>query len=323
MGDRLTDRLVHQDDIPIAVDHLAQARRMALGQSMSYILRIWPKHGLHPKFAKICHSCVEVGEDGQCVEIEGVLEEISVEEFDMRKLLERAVPSGDMILHYQPICSLADGSLHGYEALARLRRGGQFYTPAHFLPYLDGEMEEAWVTQQVEDISAALEQLPEPLAISLNACHTILETELLLELLDCHPQIHRLCLEVLESTSLANPTIIKNLHNLRWLGLALKADDVGAEGHGGGLDRLLTHGLFRYVKFDGHLVRGIPYDAHLCSVLKHLLAICQEEGLSTIAEWVETEGQRDWLLEHGCQMGQGRLFGMPAPWETISKRRDG
>jgi EAL domain-containing protein (putative c-di-GMP-specific phosphodiesterase class I) len=104
---------------------------------------------------------------------------------------------------------------------------------------------------------------------------------------------------------------------LKWLGVALKADDVGAEGHGGGLDRLLTHGLFKYVKFDGHLIHGVLHDTHLASVVRHLLEICQDEGLTTVAEWVETVEQRDWLLEHGCEMGQGRYFSLAKPFEEI------
>jgi EAL domain-containing protein (putative c-di-GMP-specific phosphodiesterase class I) len=318
-GDNLLDELVHQDDVAIAVEHLTATRGLSEGDTLCYLLRIWPRDGLHPKFARICHTCVEV-EGGECVEIEGYVTEITVAEFDIRKLLERAIPRKEILLHYQPICDLATGDVRGYEGLARLQRGPNLYGPGHFLPYLDGPLEHVWVAQQVDDIMSVLELLPNPLTVSMNACQSVLETEILLELLDLHPRgdlAGRFCLEVLESTSLANPIILKNLHGLKWLGVALKADDVGAEGHGGGLDRLLTHGLFKYVKFDGHLIRGILHDTHLASVVRHLLEICQDEGLTTVAEWVETVEQRDWLLEHGCKMGQGRLFGMAKPPEDI------
>ena len=312
-GDRLLEALVHQDDQHKAITHLEQARFLTEGQSLCYMLRIWPKEGLTPKFAQICHRCVEVGDDGLCVEIEGFLREISQSEFDIRKLLEREVPARNLVLHYQPICDLQSGAVQGYEALARLRRGTQYFPPAVFLPYLDGPLEVQWVEQQIEQICTALAQLEPPLTLSFNACQAILETPILLDAINGHFRCERVGLEVLESISLASPAILANLRALRGLGLTLKADDVGAEGYGGGLDRLLEREIFSAVKLDHNLTARLLEDSYVASLTKHLLAMCNEAGLMTIAEWVETPDQRQWLIDHGCQQGQGALFGMAAP----------
>ena len=51
-----------------------------------------------------------------------------------------------------------------------------------------------------------------------------------------------------------------------------------------------------------------------------ILALAQKLGLRTVAEGVETEAQRDILLEQGCQFGQGFLFGRPQPLPRGNRR---
>jgi EAL domain-containing protein (putative c-di-GMP-specific phosphodiesterase class I) len=311
-GDQLMAALVHQDDIPLALSHLEQCRQLGLGSFVCYSIRIWPKTGLHPKFCRVCHACVEVDDEGECVAVEGYLQEITVEEFDIRKLLDREVPAGRMVLHYQPICDLKTGELHGYEALARMRRGSEFHLPYTFLPYLDGDLEQVWVAQQIDQIGAALDALPEELWISFNACPGVISSGLLESLLSGHRHVHRIGLEVLESIHLGDAAILDNLQAIKCLGITLRADDVGAE-HYGGLDRILRHDLFQYVKLDGNLTRRVLSDPFIASVTQHLLAICQDVGIVSIAEWVETPMQREWLLRNGCQLAQGKLYGLAAP----------
>jgi EAL domain-containing protein (putative c-di-GMP-specific phosphodiesterase class I) len=319
MGDRLLETLVHQDDVVVATQHLEQCRRLHLGGMLCYSIRVWPKTGLHPLFCRTCHACVEV-EGGECVAVEGYLHEISTQEFNTRKLLEREVPAGGMVLHYQPICDLRTGELRGYEALARLKRGDEFHLPYTFLPYLDGDLERLWVTQQLEQIGAALDALPPDLWVSFNACPTVISSGLLEQLLEGHRHVSRIGLEVLESIHLGDTAILEHLQSIKCLGITLRADDVG-DPNFGGLDRILRHDLFSAVKIDGNLTRRVLSDQFIGSVVQHLLAICAEAKLVSIAEWVETESQSAWLLRHGCQLGQGMLFGLAVPWEKIAKTK--
>ena len=59
-----------------------------------------------------------------------------------------------------------------------------------------------------------------------------------------------------------------------------------------------------------------PSLTRLCSSLAMALTL----GIDTIAEGIETEMQRDILLEQGCQFGQGFLFGKPRPLPRAGRR---
>ncbi|MBL8261242.1 MAG: EAL domain-containing protein, partial [Xanthomonadaceae bacterium] len=57
------------------------------------------------------------------------------------------------------------------------------------------------------------------------------------------------------------------------------------------------------------------------ALVRAILAMAITLGIDTIAEGIETETQRDILLEQGCQFGQGFLFGKPQPLPRGSRRR--
>jgi len=51
-----------------------------------------------------------------------------------------------------------------------------------------------------------------------------------------------------------------------------------------------------------------------------VLALARDLGLKTTAEGIETEAQRDWLRENGCDEGQGYLFGRPGTGAQARER---
>jgi len=57
-----------------------------------------------------------------------------------------------------------------------------------------------------------------------------------------------------------------------------------------------------------------PCDAPIAAAI---LSLARDIGLAVIAEGVETEAQRVWLTERGCQAFQGYLFGRPGPIDAL------
>ena len=118
----------------------------------------------------------------------------------------------------------------------------------------------------------------------------------------------RLVLEITESTAMA-PNSQEQLQALRATGVRLAIDDFGT-GHSS-LSRLAVLPV-NTLKVDRSFVRDIPAvgDAPL---VRAMIAMAHSLGLTVVAEGIETERQRDYLTDLGCEHGQGYLFSRPVP----------
>src|SRR4029079_12014381 len=102
------------------------------------------------------------------------------------------------------------------------------------------------------------------------------------------------------------------LSELKDAGLRLAIDDFGT-GHSS-LSRL-THLPADILKIDRPFLAGVPEEASARSMVKAIVEVAKGMGMTPVAEGVETEDQRDFLLQSGCTVGQGFLFSpaVPAP----------
>jgi EAL domain-containing protein (putative c-di-GMP-specific phosphodiesterase class I) len=95
---------------------------------------------------------------------------------------------------------------------------------------------------------------------------------------------------------------------LRDLGVGLCVDGFGA---GLASLTLLRRLPLTGLKLARTLVRALPDDREEAAILRAILGTAQAIGLSVIADGVESERQRAFLAQSGCQQGQGALFGAP------------
>ena len=105
------------------------------------------------------------------------------------------------------------------------------------------------------------------------------------------------------------PNSQEQLLALRATGVRLAIDDFGT-GHSS-LSRLAVLPV-NTLKVDRSFVRDIPAvgDAPL---VRAMIAMAHSLGLTVVAEGIETERQRDYLTDLGCEHGQGYLFSRPVP----------
>jgi EAL domain-containing protein (putative c-di-GMP-specific phosphodiesterase class I) len=75
---------------------------------------------------------------------------------------------------------------------------------------------------------------------------------------------------------------------------------------------------FDTLKLDRSFVRDLPGDAHDAALTRAILAMGQSLKLEVVAEGVETESQRQFLLAHGCVTMQGYLFARPMPADQFA-----
>jgi EAL domain-containing protein (putative c-di-GMP-specific phosphodiesterase class I) len=125
-------------------------------------------------------------------------------------------------------------------------------------------------------------------------------------------QIH---IEVTESVSLGpDATEVKeSLATLRKAGVMVALDDFGT-GYAS-----LTHLQdlpFDYIKIDRSFIARSE-EPSSASIIKAMIGLSTGLGKGTVAEGVETTEQARFLKEQGCQIGQGHLFGRPAPAEAV------
>jgi EAL domain-containing protein (putative c-di-GMP-specific phosphodiesterase class I) len=70
------------------------------------------------------------------------------------------------------------------------------------------------------------------------------------------------------------------------------------------------------LKIDRSFVAPLLHDRSAYAIVKAVLGMCADLGLSTVAEGIEDEAQRDALRAMGCSHGQGYLFGHAEPLAT-------
>lgn len=242
--------------------------------------------------------------------------------------LRRALEAGEFRLVYQPKVHLASGRIVGAEALLRWRnRSLGELPPDVFIPHAEttGDIVAigAWVVRE------ACGQLARWRRRGLKLDHVAVnisfrqflsdrfERDIADALLDRGLDGSSLELELTERALIEDaPEVAATIDALRRLGVRLSIDDFG-EGYSalGYLRRLPIQGL----KLSHHFMQGIPAsatDTRLCEVI---VQMARALDLKVVAEGVETEAQRQFLLRQGAEMAQGYLFHRPLEVDAFAE----
>lgn len=242
--------------------------------------------------------------------------------------LRKAVSADQFVLHYQPQIDLRTGDVTGVEALIRWihpERG--LLWPGEFLPVAEqaGLMSHMgrWVLS--ESLMHTREWLaegiaPPRLAVNLGA-QEFLRTDvvtLVTSLLE-HAQVpaHMLEIEITEDVALRNvDKVMRTLSALREAGVRLAIDDFGT----GYSSMSYLHSYpIDTIKIDRTFIARIREDGDDSTVTAWLIELCDKLDLNLVAEGVETELQRDFLMGSGCIRAQGNLLCPPLPADEMTE----
>jgi EAL domain-containing protein (putative c-di-GMP-specific phosphodiesterase class I) len=242
--------------------------------------------------------------------------------------LRRALANDLLVLHYQPIVSLADGRIAHHEALVRLvdEDDGHLIGPASFLPAAErygliGEIDRR-VLDRVAERLARHDGDDGGIAMNLSAL-SVTDRDMLDHIqsgLARHgADPARLVIEVTETASISDMPVARNFcQRAHALGCSIALDDFGA---GFGSFHYLKHLPFRYLKIDGAFIRGLPDSPHDQLVVKALVGLVREMGQQTIAEFVGDRRTLELLRELGVDYAQGFHVGRPHAWLVGSPER--
>ncbi|PKO33234.1 MAG: hypothetical protein CVU34_14270 [Betaproteobacteria bacterium HGW-Betaproteobacteria-7] len=236
--------------------------------------------------------------------------------------LRRAVGRHQLELFYQPQIRAADGRLGGAEALLRWHHPERgLVSPGEFIPLAEeagiitelGEWALAEAARQMVAWRRQGMALPR-MAVNLSPrqFHAADLADRLEYILAAAGAPHAwIELEITESAALAHPEgAVQVLQRLRASGIQVAMDDFGT-GHSS-LAMLRTLPL-NVLKLDRSFVQHLPASATDAAVAEAVVTLARRLGLTVVAEGVETEAQRDFLADIGCDLLQGFLFARPLP----------
>jgi diguanylate cyclase (GGDEF)-like protein len=236
-----------------------------------------------------------------------------------------AIEQRQFALFLQPQWDMQTNQLTGAEALLRWQlHDGRIILPADVIPLAE-ELDVIvplgnWVLEEACRILAdwQAQGIMLPLAVNISAVqmqHKDFVPHLKRLLEDPRIDPRKLLLEITETARIHDlDQALALLRELHALGLSIALDDFGM-GYASlnYLNRLKCLPI-DLIKIDKSFIGGLPEDDAMARIIS---AISQVLHLPVMAEGVETEAQRDWLLQHGIHRGQGFLFAKPLPREAF------
>lgn len=242
--------------------------------------------------------------------------------------LKAALASKDqqLVLYYQPQVDLRAGRVVGVEALLRWRHPERgMIMPDHFIPLAEesGLIDEIglWAFKEAcrQQVEWKMGGISLRVAVNLSI-HQLVDEELLARFQETMKTygVEGECLKLeLTESSLMHDTerTMKLLQGFKRLGIRIAMDDFGT-----GYSSLAYLKRFDIdeLKIDRSFITGLPDDETDAEITRAIIAMARSLGIAVVAEGVETEAQRIFLLEEGCDEAQGYLFAKPMPSERLA-----
>jgi diguanylate cyclase (GGDEF)-like protein/PAS domain S-box-containing protein len=237
---------------------------------------------------------------------------------ELERDLRNAMENRELEAWFQPILSLADRRITGFEALMRWRHPTRgMVSPTEFIALAEevglivplGE----WMLVQACKMAA---DLPQEITIAVNISAVQFRTPGLVSavvraLASNGVPAHRLEIEVTESVLMDDqPHVFHSLRQLRDLGVRIALDDFGT---GFASLAYLQRFPFDKIKIDRSFTMGLPGKQSSVAIISAVTALAAQLGMITTAEGVETEEQLAMVARLGCTQGQGYLIGKASP----------
>jgi diguanylate cyclase (GGDEF)-like protein/PAS domain S-box-containing protein len=292
-----------------------------------------PLHETAEEFLRDSDSALHIAKSrgrSTYVFFDAEMREIATNRMKLEKELVRAVERKEFFLVYQPIISLENKGLVGFEALVRWQHPTLGLVPPNDFISLAEEngtivqigqfvLDEACRQLKVwqKELSCEL-----PLTISVNvSAKQLLQKNFFAEVLDTlgHHRIlpRQIKLEITESVVVDNNDIVVSiLRQFRAIGVKLSMDDFGT----GYSSLSYLHRLpIDTLKIDRSFISLMTEETESSEIVRTILLLAKNLNLDVVAEGIETLAQQDILKDLNCDYGQGYYFSRPLTVEPAKQ----
>ncbi|MEW5772469.1 MAG: EAL domain-containing protein [Thermodesulfobacteriota bacterium] len=270
------------------------------------------------------HRAKEMGRDRIKVFNSRMLEQ-AILHMTLENDMRRAIARNEFSLVYQPIYSLREHRLVGFEALLRWEHPDHAFSgPGEFIPLAEEtgliielgkwalreacstlslwRESHAWARDLKMSVNISPRQFSQADLVQ-SISHILRDT-------DVPPD--RLRLEITETAIMDNAAAaVDKLHRLKGLGIAISVDDFGT---GYSSMAYLQRFPLDILKIDLSFVRRIETTPENRLIVKAIISLAHSLGLQVVAEGIEKEEHRDHLTALDCEFGQGFFFSQPLPY---------
>ena len=247
----------------------------------------------------------------------------------IQNLFPEALEKEEFLVYYQPKVYLTDYRLAGAEALCRWLHGDELIPPGSFIPVLEQSnaicaLDFYMLDHVCQDIRKWLDEGRDVVSVSVNLSRCNFDNKNLLNdvlnTIDMHNVPHQYIeIELTETAIDINLKDLKELvFGLQGHGISVAVDDFGTGYSSLNLVRELPWNIIKIDKSFLEENEDAPEQNRV--MLKHIIAMSHEMGISSIVEGVETFEQVKMLKESNCLMAQGFCFDMPLPKEIFEER---
>ena len=226
----------------------------------------------------------------------------------------------DLFLQYQPIMNLRDGSICGFEALARLRiEEYGLVSPIEFISIAEKTklilpIGEKVIVKAFNFLNRLKKHGYDEIDISINISviqllHPDFTSRLFEMISDMRVNPNNICIKITESVFTSDYEVINDvIERLRDAGMNVAIDDFGT-----GYSSLAREKELKVncLKIDKYFVDKLLNPDLNQAITGDIISMSHKLGHCTIAEGVEYEGQLQYLIEHNCDKIQGYLISKP------------
>jgi diguanylate cyclase (GGDEF)-like protein len=243
----------------------------------------------------------------------------------LRQSILRGLGSNEFELYLQPEIDIASGLPAGAEALVRWNHPDGRLSPGDFIPFAEehGLIRplSLYIVRRAMESAIRLAGIVPGFRLFFNlSAHDLagatFTTEMSRAIAETGVDPHHLGVEVTESTLVTNVAQTAGvLKFLRGMGLAVALDDFGT---GYSSLAMLKSLPIDVIKLDRSFTVGLPAGRGDAAIVRNLITIGHDLGMSVLVEGVENAAQYRWLRENGCDRAQGHYLGRPMTCDALA-----